>query len=76
MENLFARLDALSVAELIRTRKLGARELLDAWGEARSRFVKVFPHEYKRVLAARAAKAEASAATSKAQASAAAVAGK
>ena len=30
MENLFARLDALSVAELIRTRKLGARELLDA----------------------------------------------
>lgn len=30
MENLFATLDALAVAELIRARKLGARELLDA----------------------------------------------
>ena len=58
------------------TGSLRARELLDAWGEARNKFVKVFPHEYKRVLATRAAKAEASAATSKAQASAAVVAGK
>ncbi len=58
------------------TGSLRARELLDAWREARGRFVKVFPHEYKRVLLARAAKAEAAAATSKAQASAAAVAGK
>jgi len=27
-----------------------ARELLDHWGEARTKFVKVFPHEYKRAL--------------------------
>ena len=27
-----------------------ARELLDRWDEARSRFVKVFPSEYKRAL--------------------------
>ncbi|WP_296342115.1 amidase [Reyranella sp.] len=30
MENLFATLDALAVADLIKTRKVGARELLDA----------------------------------------------
>jgi len=55
------------------TGSLRARELLDSWAEARGKFVKVFPHEYKRVLAGRAAKAEAAAATSKAQASAVAV---
>jgi len=27
-----------------------ARELLDQWESARGKFVKVFPHEYKRVL--------------------------
>jgi glutamate synthase (NADPH/NADH) large chain/glutamate synthase (ferredoxin) len=27
-----------------------ARELLDHWSEARSKFVKVFPNEYKRAL--------------------------
>ncbi len=61
------------------TGSLRARELLDHWGEARAKFVKVFPHEYKRVLAGRAAdeaKARAAAATAKAQTSAAAVAGK
>jgi glutamate synthase (NADPH) large chain len=58
------------------TGSLRARELLDAWGEARGKFVKVFPHEYKRVLAARAAKSQAATATSRAQASAAAIAGK
>ncbi len=58
------------------TGSLRSRELLDAWGESRSKFIKVMPHEYKRVLAARAAKAEASVATTKAQASSAAVAGK
>ncbi len=61
------------------TGSLRARELLDHWSDARGRFVKVFPHEYKRVLASRAAataKAEAAIATQKAQASAAAVAGK
>jgi glutamate synthase (NADPH/NADH) large chain/glutamate synthase (ferredoxin) len=38
-----------------------AREILDGWTEARGRFVKIFPHEYKRALgemhAARAADA-------------------
>ncbi len=28
-----------------------ARELLDNWATARTRFVKVFPNEYKRALA-------------------------
>ena len=53
------------------TGSLRARELLDHWAEARAKFVKVFPHEYKRVLTERASKAEAGAATSKAKASAA-----
>ncbi|WP_425257615.1 glutamate synthase-related protein [Rubrivivax sp. RP6-9] len=52
------------------TGSLRAREILDAWAESRNRFVKVFPHEYKRVLAERAAQAEASAATGRAKASA------
>ena len=55
------------------TGSLRAREILDAWAEMRGKFVKVFPHEYKRVLAERAAKAEAAAATGKAKASAATV---
>ncbi len=58
------------------TGSLRARELLDHWLEARGKFVKVFPHEYKRVLAERAAKEEAAAATHKAQSMAAAVVGK
>jgi glutamate synthase (NADPH/NADH) large chain len=59
------------------TGSLRARELLDHWSEARGKFVKVFPHEYKRVLAERAAKAQASAVATKAQsAAAAAVVGK
>jgi len=33
------------------TGSLRARELLDNWADARSRFVKVFPTEYKRALA-------------------------
>jgi glutamate synthase (ferredoxin) len=33
-----------------------ARELLDNWGEARAKFVKVFPIEYKRALTERKAK--------------------
>ncbi|MDP1901349.1 MAG: glutamate synthase-related protein [Rubrivivax sp.] len=41
------------------TGSLRARELLDHWADSRNRFVKVFPHEYKRALAERAAKAEA-----------------
>jgi glutamate synthase (NADPH) large chain len=27
-----------------------ARDILDRWEEARTKFVKVFPHEYKRAL--------------------------
>jgi glutamate synthase (NADPH/NADH) large chain len=41
------------------TGSLRAREILDQWETARARFVKVMPHEYKRVLAGRAAKAQA-----------------
>ena len=53
------------------TGSLRAREILDHWADSRAKFVKVFPHEYKRVLAERAAKTEAAAATTKAKASAA-----
>ena len=58
------------------TGSLRAREILDTWPQARAKFVKVFPHEYKRVLAERAARAEAAAATGKAMTSAASVAAK
>ena len=43
-----------------------ARELLDNWDTARARFVKVFPHEYRRALGEMAARREAQAATAKA----------
>jgi glutamate synthase domain-containing protein 3 len=33
------------------TGSLRAREILDRWADCRGRFVKVFPHEYKRALA-------------------------
>jgi glutamate synthase (NADPH/NADH) large chain/glutamate synthase (ferredoxin) len=36
-----------------------ARELLDRWDEARAKFVKVFPHEYRRALGEIGARAEA-----------------
>ena len=58
------------------TGSLRSRELLDRWVEARQKFVKVFPHEYKRALAERAAKAQAEQATDKAKASAATAAAK
>ncbi|MBK7263866.1 MAG: glutamate synthase subunit alpha [Rubrivivax sp.] len=58
------------------TGSLRAREILDQWPQARARFVKVFPHEYKRVLVERAARAEADQATDKAKASAAMAAAK
>jgi glutamate synthase (NADPH) large chain len=32
------------------TGSLRAREILDHWAETRGKFVKVFPHEYKRAL--------------------------
>ena len=47
-----------------------ARELLDNWAEARGKFVKVFPHEYKRALGELHARKAAVAVTGKAQASA------
>ncbi len=50
------------------TGSLRARELLDKWEESRGRFVKVFPHEYRRALGEMAAKREAQAATAKAKA--------
>ena len=40
------------------TGSLRAREILDHWTEARGKFVKVFPNEYKRALTERAAKAQ------------------
>jgi glutamate synthase domain-containing protein 3 len=43
-----------------------ARELLDHWDTARTRFVKVFPHEYRRALGEMAARREAQAATERA----------
>jgi len=55
------------------TGSLRAREILDNWASSRGKFVKVLPHEYKRVLGQRAEKAaatEAQQATSKAKASA------
>ncbi len=52
------------------TGSLRARELLDHWEAARGRFVKVFPHEYKRALGEMGARREATAATRKAAESA------
>ncbi len=52
------------------TGSLRARELLDQWEIARGRFVKVFPHEYKRALGEMGARREAAAATRKAAESA------
>jgi glutamate synthase domain-containing protein 3 len=52
------------------TGSLRARELLDQWEAARGRFVKVFPHEYKRALGEMGARREAAAATRKASESA------
>ncbi len=49
------------------TGSLRAREILDSWAEARARFVKVFPHEYKRALGERKAAADADATIAKAK---------
>ncbi len=54
------------------TGSLRARELLDHWSEARNKFVKVFPHEYKRALARLSAERQSEAAVGKARGSAAA----
>ncbi len=51
------------------TGSLRARELLDHWPASRAKFVKVFPHEYKRALAQRAATVVGDEALAKAQTS-------
>ena len=43
------------------TGSLRAREILDRWSEARGKFVKVFPNEYKRALSEMSVKAAAAA---------------
>jgi glutamate synthase (NADPH/NADH) large chain len=58
------------------TGSLRARELLDHWADSRNRFVKVFPHEYKRALTERAAKADVVAASGRAASPFVAVANK
>jgi len=49
------------------TGSLRAREILDHWATARARFVKVFPHEYRRALTEMGAKKEASETIAKAK---------
>jgi glutamate synthase (NADPH/NADH) large chain len=51
------------------TGSLRAREILDHWADSRARFVKVFPHEYKRALGEMSAKKEAGATIAKAKSS-------
>ncbi|HEY1393261.1 MAG TPA: glutamate synthase-related protein, partial [Methylibium sp.] len=51
------------------TGSLRARDILDHWAEARAKFVKVFPHEYKRALSEMNATKEADATIAKAKGS-------
>jgi glutamate synthase domain-containing protein 3 len=44
---------ALVEEHVARTQSAKGRTLIASWREARGRFVKVLPHEYKRVLASR-----------------------
>ncbi|HEX7638123.1 MAG TPA: glutamate synthase-related protein [Burkholderiaceae bacterium] len=55
------------------TGSLRAREVLDHWADSRARFVKVFPHEYKRALGEINARREAGATIAKARKDAAVV---
>jgi glutamate synthase domain-containing protein 2/glutamate synthase domain-containing protein 1/glutamate synthase domain-containing protein 3 len=50
------------------TGSLRAREILDQWAEARARFVKVLPHEYRRALGERKAAEDTQATIAKAKA--------
>jgi len=50
------------------TGSLRAREILDQWAQARGRFVKVLPHEYRRVLSERKAVDDTQATIAKAKA--------
>jgi len=49
------------------TGSLRAREILDQWAQARGRFVKVLPHEYRRVLGERKAAEDTQATIAKAK---------
>ena len=49
------------------TGSLRAREILDNWAAQLPKFVKVFPHEYRRALSEMGAKQEATAAVAKAK---------
>ncbi|WP_245503625.1 glutamate synthase-related protein [Aquabacterium lacunae] len=49
------------------TGSLRAREILDNWATAQGKFLKVFPHEYRRALTEMGAKQEATAAVAKAK---------
>ncbi|MFO1214224.1 MAG: glutamate synthase-related protein [Burkholderiaceae bacterium] len=49
------------------TGSLRARDVLDRWAEARGKFVKVFPHEYRRALDERSAEQQSEATISKAR---------
>lgn len=49
------------------TGSLRAREILDHWAQAREKFIKVFPHEYKRALGEMTAQKEADATIAKAK---------
>jgi len=49
------------------TGSLRAREILDHWAEARARFVKVLPHEYRRALSERKAAEDTQATIAKAK---------
>jgi glutamate synthase (NADPH) large chain len=50
------------------TGSLRARDILDHWADSRGKFVKVFPHEYKRALGEMNAVKEADATIAKAKA--------
>ena len=58
------------------TGSLRAREILDHWAEARAKFVKVFPNEYKRALGEMSAAREAGDTIARAKASDAKAGGK
>ncbi|MDP4608230.1 MAG: glutamate synthase-related protein, partial [Burkholderiaceae bacterium] len=62
-----AQLKAMLADHLRYTGSRRARELLDSWDTVRSKFVKVFPHEYKRALGELHAAKVAASATSKAK---------
>ncbi|WP_396267176.1 glutamate synthase-related protein [Ideonella sp.] len=56
------------------TGSLRARDILDHWADSRAKFVKVFPHEYKRALGEIHARAQASTVVAKAKGGATAAA--